>query len=136
MDTKSILKEDQLFVQKREIFIKRIQTQQNNFGTQYKIFNPDFEFQGRPFKDWISNQLAMIQECKEMMEQVKRENPKQAAEQELRKIDLTQTEKRFKDHQDSKESGMISPKQSNLAEVLVQKLQPNGQTRMEIDHNF
>jgi len=46
IDNKSIMKEDQVFVAKREIFIKRIITMSKLFCNQYKIFHKDFMFKG------------------------------------------------------------------------------------------
>jgi hypothetical protein len=43
-------------------------------------------------------QLARIQECKEMMEKIKEENPELAAKQKKRQIELSLTEKRIKDN--------------------------------------
>ena len=94
IDNKSILKEDQLFVHKREVFLKRIQTQQKIFIGAYKIFNPDFEYEGRPFKQWMSEQLKDIDEAKEMMMQVKEENPDLAAEQDARVLEVQHSERK------------------------------------------
>lgn len=48
-ESRSIKKEDQLFVHKREQFMKRIYTLQKMFVSSHKIFNPEFEFYGQPF---------------------------------------------------------------------------------------
>ena len=46
VDTKSIKKEDQIFVSKRLIFLTRIAAQQKIFISQYKMFDMNFNFKG------------------------------------------------------------------------------------------
>lgn len=41
------------------------------FITQYKNFNIEFEYESRPFKDWLSYNLKDIEDCKEMMFKIK-----------------------------------------------------------------
>ena len=46
MDTKSIKKDDQVFVDKREIFFRRIMSLMNNFLEVYRLFNNKMTFKG------------------------------------------------------------------------------------------
>ena len=57
IDTKSIKKEDQIFVKERMKLLRRINTQHNVFLETYKLFENTFVFKGKPLKDFIDKEI-------------------------------------------------------------------------------
>lgn len=86
VDTESIMKEDQIFVKKREILIKRIMAQLNLFKDQHKLFIGEFIFQQEDLREYMLTQFTRQEYCKNMMEKVKAANPEQARIEEARVI--------------------------------------------------
>ena len=86
VDTKSIKKEDQIFVKKREILFKRIMAQLNNFLEGYRLFNNNFIFKGQPLREYVMIELEKCTQGKELMEATKKANPELAAQEDSRKV--------------------------------------------------
>jgi len=86
VDTKSIRKEDQIFIKKREQYFRRIMSQVNNFLDSYKLFGGDFLFKAQNIKELIMKEIESITEAKIKMEEIKKKNPELAAKEDLRVI--------------------------------------------------
>lgn len=63
VDLRSIKKEHQVFVSKREQSINRMSVMVNRFLSQYKMFKGEFLFEGEHLKDYLLTQKARIEYC-------------------------------------------------------------------------
>lgn len=76
---KSITKEDNQFVKRREVLFKRIMTQMNTFLETYKLFNNEFVFKQGPLKEYVMMQLEKVNQAKVQIEELRKSNPEVAA---------------------------------------------------------
>ena len=74
IDSKSIKKEDQAFIKKREVYFRRIMSQVNNFQETYR-FLAEFLFKAQKLTEYIQIEIEKVTNCKVAMDQVKKENP-------------------------------------------------------------
>ena len=88
VDIRSIKKEHQVFVSKREQSFNRMIIMVNRFLNQYKMFKGEFWFEGEHLKEYLLTQKARIEYCLEVMKEVKEENPELALAEEERELIL------------------------------------------------
>ena len=86
IDTKSIKKEDQMFINKREVYFRRIMAQVNNFMETYRFLS-EFTFKSIHMTEYIQVELEKVTAAKLVLEEAKRANPELAAAEEQRRID-------------------------------------------------
>ena len=86
VDTKSIKKEDQVFIKKREVYFRRIMAQVNNFMETYRFLS-EFTFKSVPLTEYIQIELEKVTSGKLVLEEFKKANPELAAAEEQKKVD-------------------------------------------------
>ena len=58
----------------------------NNFLEVYRLFSGKFTFKGQPLRDYLMSEIERVQEAKDMIDLVKKNNPELAQKEDTRKI--------------------------------------------------
>ena len=58
----------------------------NNFLEVYRLFSGKFTFKGQPLRDYLMSEIERVQEAKDMIDLVKKNNPELAKQEDSRKI--------------------------------------------------